>query len=137
MAWRSKESNQAVSACIRARRVLVTCGGKFALFAIVYALLQSNEEVLIPAPYWVSYPDIVKMAGGTPKVVPTRPENGWKITAQDLLQHITKNSKMLIFNNACNPTGVLYTQQEINDILAIAKKFGLIVISDEVYSGLV
>lgn len=117
--------------------VLVTCGGKFALFAIVYALLQPNEEVLIPAPYWVSYPDIVKMAGGTPKVVPTRPENGWKITAQDLLQHITKNSKMLIFNNACNPTGVLYTQQEINDILSIAKKFDLIVISDEVYSGLV
>lgn len=117
--------------------VLVTCGGKFALFAIVYALLQSNEEVLIPAPYWVSYPDIVKMAGGTPKVVPTYSENGWKITAQDLLQHINKSSKMLIFNNACNPTGVLYTKREISDILAIAKKFGLIVISDEVYSGLV
>jgi len=117
--------------------VLVTCGGKFALFAIVYALLQSNEEVLIPAPYWVSYPDIVKMAGGTSKIVPTYSENGWKVTAQDLLQQITKNSKMLIFNNACNPTGVLYTKQEISDILAIAKKFGLIVISDEVYSGLV
>lgn len=116
--------------------VLVTCGGKFALFAIVYALLQANEEVLIPAPYWVSYPEIVKMAGGTPKVVPTRRENGWKITAKDLLQHITKDTKMLFFNNACNPTGVLYTHQEISDILAIAKEFGLIVISDEVYSGL-
>jgi len=117
--------------------VLVTCGGKFALFASIYALLQPNEEVLIPAPYWVSYPDIVKMAGGTPKIVPTYSENGWKITAQDLLQYSTKKSKFLIFNNACNPTGVLYTKQEISDILAIAKKLGLIVISDEVYSGLV
>jgi len=117
--------------------VLVTCGGKFSLFAIVYALLQSGDEVLIPAPYWVSYPDIVKMAGGIPKVVPTSSENGWKVTPQDLLQHITKNSKILIFNNACNPTGQLYTRQEIHDILGMAKKFGLTVISDEVYSGLV
>lgn len=92
---------------------------------------------MISAPYWVSYPGIVKMAGGTPKVIPTTSENGWKITAQDLLQHIGKNSKMLILNNACNPTGVLYSKQEISDILAIAKKHDLIVISDEVYSGLV
>lgn len=99
--------------------------------------MQSHEEVLIPAPYWVSYPDIVKMAGGTPKILQTCAENGWKMTAQDLLQHVSKNSKMLIFNNACNPTGALYPRQEISDILAIAKKFGLIVISDEVYSGLV
>lgn len=117
--------------------VLVTCGGKFGIFSIVYALLHANDEVLIPAPYWVSYPDIVKMAGGSPKIVPSSSENGWKVTAQDLEQHITKNTKMLIFNNACNPTGVLYTKQEISDILAIAKKYELIVISDEVYSGLV
>lgn len=117
--------------------VLVTCGGKFALFAIIYALLQSNEEVLIPAPYWVSYPEIVKMAGGVPKIVPTYSEGDWKITAQDLLQHITKKSKILIFNNACNPTGALYTKEEISNILALAKKFDLLVISDEVYSGLV
>lgn len=117
--------------------VFVTCGGKFALFAIVYSLLQPNDEVLIPAPFWVSYPDIVKMAGGTPKIVSTHAENGWKMTAKDLLQNITKNSKILIFNNACNPTGVLYTKQEINDILDVARKFGLIVVSDEVYSGIV
>lgn len=117
--------------------VLVTCGGKFALFATIYTLLQPHDEVLVPAPYWVSYPEIVKMAGGTPKVVPTSVENGWKLTPQDLCQQITEKSKMLIFNNACNPTGVIYTKQEISDILAIAQKFDLIVISDEVYSGLV
>lgn len=117
--------------------VLVTCGGKFAIFAILYSLLQSNEEVLIPAPYWVSYPEIVKMSGGIPKIVMASEENGWKITAKDLAQHVSKNTKMLIFNNACNPTGVLYTRQEIEDILALAKKYDLMVISDEVYSGLV
>lgn len=116
--------------------VLVTCGGKFAIFAIIYSLLQSSDEVLIPAPYWVSYPEIVKMAGGIPKILQTSPEGGWKLTAQDLLKNVTKSTKMLIFNNACNPTGVLYSRQEIDDILAVAKKFGLIVISDEVYSGL-
>jgi aspartate aminotransferase len=117
--------------------VLVTCGGKFALFALIYSFLQQGEEVLIPAPYWVSYPDIVKMAGGTPRIIPTCAENDWKITGQDLLRHVTPNTKILIFNNACNPTGVLYTKQEISDILAVAAKSGLRVISDEVYSGLV
>jgi len=116
--------------------VLVTCGGKFALFAIIYSILESNEEVLIPAPYWVSYPDIVQMAGGKPKIVPTCSDNGWKLTPHDIVRHATKNSKMLIFNNACNPTGVLYTKQEISDILTVAKNYNLVVISDEVYSGL-
>lgn len=117
--------------------VLVAGGGKFAIFAIIYSLLQPNEEVLIPAPYWVSYPEIVKMAGGIPKIVMANADNQWKITPQNLLQHITKNSKMLILNNACNPTGALYTKQEVAALLAVAKKFGLLVISDEVYSGLV
>lgn len=117
--------------------VVVTCGGKFGLFALVYSLLETEDEVLIPAPYWVSYPEIVKMGGGTPKIIPTCVEEGWKIRAHDLMQHVTKNSKVLILNNACNPTGVLYTRQEIGDILAAAKELGLVVISDEVYSGLV
>lgn len=116
---------------------LVTCGGKFALFAIMHSLLQANDEVLILAPYWVSYPDIVKMGGGIPKIVPTSSKNDWKVTGKDLLQHATKNAKILIFNNACNPTGVLYSEEEIKEILVVAKNLGLIVVSDEVYSGLV
>jgi len=117
--------------------VLVTCGGKFALFAFFYSLLQSGDEVLIPEPYWVSYPDMVKMAGGVPSIVPTQAENGWKLTPRDLVAMITEKSKMLIFNNACNPTGVVYTRQEVSEILDVAKKFDLMVLSDEVYSGLV
>lgn len=117
--------------------VMATCGGKFALFSLIYSLLEEGEEVLIPAPYWVSYPDIVKIAGGKPNIVNASPGNGWKITAKDLHLHATVRSKILIFNNACNPTGVLYEREEISAILTAAKRLGLIVISDEVYSGLV
>lgn len=121
----------------RKENVLVTCGGKFALFAILYALLQSGEEVLIHAPYWVSYPEIIKMAGGIPKTIPTTQESDWKITAKDLYHYCGKNTKMLILNNASNPTGALYTKQELQEILNAAKNLGLMVVSDEVYSGLV
>lgn len=117
--------------------VLVTCGGKFALFSIIYSLLQAGEEVLIPAPFWVSYPDIVKMAGGRPKMVPASHESGWKINAEDLRKHASEKSKILIFNNACNPTGALYSREEVALLLNAAKEAGLIVVSDEVYSGLV
>lgn len=117
--------------------VMVTCGGKFALFSCLYSLLQPGGEVLIHAPYWVSYPEIVKMAGGVPKIIPPNPDNGWKLTVNDLLQHATDKTKIVIFNNACNPTGVLYTEQEVRDLLNAAKKLDLLVISDEVYSGLV
>ena len=117
--------------------VLTTCGGKFALFAAVAALLQGGEEVLIHAPYWVSYPDIVRIAGGIPKTIRTEADNDWKLTPDLLRRHITKNTKILLFNNACNPTGTLYSEAEIGELLEVAKTRGLIVISDEVYSGLV
>lgn len=117
--------------------VMVTCGGKFALFALVYSLLQKDDEVLIPSPYWVSYPDIVKMAGGKPITIPSTRERGWKIRGSDLQKYVTEKSKLLIFNNASNPTGTLYTREELVEILATAKRLGLIVISDEVYSSLV
>lgn len=120
-----------------AENVLVTCGGKFAIFTFIYALLEPRQEVLIPAPYWVSYPAIVTLAGGVPKPVVASYKNSWKITPEELAAHITPNTKMLIFNNACNPTGALYTRQEVENILNFAKKHDLIVISDEVYSGLV
>lgn len=117
--------------------VLVTSGGKFGLFALLYTLLQQDDEVLIPAPYWVSYPSLVTMANGVAKILPTRPESDWKLTAPDLLQHVSKKIKILILNNACNPTGTIYTKQEISDLLDAAEQAGLTVISDEVYSGLV
>jgi aspartate/methionine/tyrosine aminotransferase len=117
--------------------VLVTCGGKYALFSVLYMLLDRGGEVLIPAPYWGSYPSIVTMCGGVPKIVVTSAQQGWKLSAEELAKHLTKDSRALIINNACNPTGVLYSKQEIDELLALAHDADLMVISDEVYSGLV
>ncbi|MCE5317889.1 MAG: aminotransferase class I/II-fold pyridoxal phosphate-dependent enzyme [Parachlamydia sp.] len=122
---------------VAADQILVTPGGKFALYTLILALLEREDEVLFAAPYWVSYPGIVKLAGGTPKILATHPENGWKLTPDTLLQSLSKKSKVLLFNNACNPTGALYTRQEVQAILDAAKEANLQVISDEVYSGIV
>jgi aspartate/methionine/tyrosine aminotransferase len=114
---------------------VVTCGGKFGLFATLFALLSPGDEVLIGAPFWVSYPQIVNMFSGTPKIIPTE-KNIWKITPEEIEKNCSQKTKILILNNAGNPTGVLYTLEEIKNILSVAEKNNLLVISDEVYSGL-
>ncbi len=114
---------------------VVTCGGKFGLFATLFALLSPGDEVLIGAPYWVSYPQIVNMFSGVPKIISTV-ENIWKITPEEIEKNCSEKTKILILNNAGNPTGVLYTRDEIKNILSVAEKNNLLVISDEVYSGL-
>ncbi len=116
---------------------LVTAGGKFALYAALQALLDEGDEVLIPAPYWVSYPEMVKVFGAVPCIVPSNEGQQWKITASDIEKQLSKKSKVLILNNAANPTGALYSEEEIAAILNVAKAAQLMVISDEVYSGLV
>ena len=118
-------------------QTIVTCGGKFGIYAALQILLEAGDEVLIPAPYWVSYPEMTSLAHGTPKIVPTSEASDWKMTPEVLKSHLTKRSRVLILNNACNPTGALYTRKEIGELLAIAKEAHLIVISDEVYSELV
>lgn len=117
--------------------VLVTCGGKFGIYAACQALLSHGDEALIIAPYWVSYPGIVRLFGGCPVIVPTQQKRSWKVAADDLEKAITPRTKILFLNNAANPTGVLYSHEELVAILTIAKHHNLTVISDEVYSGLV
>ncbi len=112
---------------------LVTPGGKFALFAALGVLLQPDDEVLIPAPYWVSYPAIVEVCGGRPIIISAK----WKITPELIDKYCTPRTKVLLLNNACNPTGIVYTRDEVQALLACAKKNKLFVISDEVYSNLV
>ena len=116
---------------------LVVNGGKFGIFILLQALLKPGDEVLIPAPYWVSYPTMVRIFKGTPITINTSEKAGWKITSKDILRSASRKSKILILNNAGNPTGALYSKAEIKNILITAKKLGLFVISDEVYSGLV
>ncbi len=118
------------------KNTLVTCGGKFGIFALLEAYLQPGDETLIIAPYWVSYPQLVKLFGGVPRIIQTEEKSGWKISMSELKKIETK-IKILILNNAANPTGAVYTREELKNILGWAKEKNIIVISDEVYSGLV
>ncbi|MFW6177871.1 MAG: pyridoxal phosphate-dependent aminotransferase [Desulfohalobiaceae bacterium] len=112
-------------------------GGKQALYNLVQVLLDPGDEVLIPAPYWVSYPEMIKLADGEPIIVPTAPENRFLLQLEDLEQSLSPKSKVLILNSPSNPTGCHYSQQELDRILEFALGQGLFVISDEVYDQLV
>lgn len=116
--------------------ILVTTGGKFALFAAMQVLLKEGDEVLIPSPYWISYAEIAKLFKSIPVIVQTQ-ENDWKLTPDQLKAQLTKKSKILVLNNPGNPTGALYTKEELEELLAVAKEANLFVIADEVYSELV
>jgi len=118
-------------------QTVVTCGGKFGIYAALQVLLEEGDEVLIAAPYWVSYPEMVRLAHATPVVIQTHEPSGWKLTPQDIRSHLTKRSRVLILNNACNPTGVLYSREEVKELLKVAFENDVIVISDEVYSEIV
>jgi aspartate aminotransferase len=116
---------------------LIVNGGKFGIYLLLQMLLKPGDEVIITAPYWVSYPPMIKLFGGQPVIINTEETAGWKMTAQQLDRAYSTKSKILILNNGANPTGMLYSKKELKTLLAVAKKYNLLVISDEVYSGLV
>lgn len=119
-----------------AEETIVTPGGKFAVYALLQALLEEGGEVIIIAPYWVSYPALVSMAGGISKIVNTRPTDGWRTSVSALTSACSSKTRAIILNNGSNPTGVLYAREEVGAILRLAEERNLTVISDEVYSGL-
>jgi len=121
----------------RADNCVVTCGGKYGINVLIQAFVAPGEEVLIIAPYWVSYTGMVKIYNGVPVVLPTKAEEDWKIKPEQIAEACNEKTKMLILNNAANPTGVLYGKEELEAILKIASEKNLIVLSDEVYGGLV
>ena len=119
------------------RQIAVCCGAKHALFNVIQVLADDGDEVLIPAPYWVSYPEMVKAAGATPRFVPTTAESCFKINAGILQKHITKRTKILILNSPSNPTGMLYSLEELRPIAELCVKNNLWIISDEIYEKLI
>jgi len=117
--------------------ILISCGAKHSLYNICQALFEEGDEVLIPAPYWVSYPDMVMLAGATPVIIKTTEKTGFRMTAQDLEKAITPKTKALILNSPSNPTGASYTKEDLAAIARVVLKKGIIVISDEIYEKLI
>jgi len=118
-------------------QILVSSGAKNSLYNLMMAILDPGDEVIIPAPYWVSYPQQVLLAGGKPVVVETREEDDFKLTPKALQSAISFSTKAIIVNNPSNPTGTAYERRELEDICAIAAKEGLTIIADEIYEKLV
>ena len=116
--------------------IVVSNGAKHSLFNAFMAILNLGDEVIIPSPYWLSYPEIVKMAGGVPVFVQTKPENSFKITPAELAEAITDKTKAFILNNPNNPTGAVYTRSEINALACEIEKHEIFVVSDEIYEKL-
>jgi aspartate aminotransferase len=117
--------------------ILVSCGGKHSFYNLAQAIFDQGDEVIIPAPYWVSYPPMVALAGGTPVIVETKEKKEFKITPEDLKKVITPKTKALIINSPSNPTGSAYAKTELERIAEIAISKNFVVVSDEIYEKIV
>lgn len=118
-------------------QVSVATGGKMSIFALLQVLIGKGDEVLIPAPYWVSYPDMTELADGTPVFIPSTEAAGFKITPKDLESRITSKTKLLMLNSPSNPTGSVYSKEELKAIADVLKKHPQVfVMSDDIYNKL-
>ena len=118
-------------------QIIISNGAKHSIFNAVFATIDPGDEVIIPAPYWLTYPEVVKCCGGVPVYVTSTRESGFKVTAEQLEAAVTPKTKMLIFNSPCNPTGVVYTEEEIRKIAAVCEKHDILVLADEIYEKLI
>ncbi len=120
-----------------ASQICVTSGAKMACYNAILAVVEEGDEVIIPTPYWVSYPEMVKLAGGIPVLVETKESTGWKMTAEQFEEAMTPATKMVILNSPSNPTGAVYTEEELRAIGEIAVGEDIVILSDEIYEKLV
>ncbi|CAM3886794.1 pyridoxal phosphate-dependent aminotransferase [Mesobacillus zeae] len=120
----------------KANEIIVTNGAKHSLYTLFQVFLDEGDEVIIPIPYWVSYPEQVKLAGGKPVYIETREEHAFKITAEQLEQAISEKTKALILNSPSNPTGMVYTHEELEALGQVCLKHDILIISDEIYEKL-
>ena len=117
-------------------QVIVSNGAKHSIFNACYALLDEGDEAIIPAPYWLTYPEVVKVCGGVPKYLMCAKEHKYKFTAEELKAAITPKTKMLIFNSPSNPTGAVYTEEEVRAIAKVCEEAEIFVLADEIYEKL-
>ena len=119
-----------------ASQVIVSPGGKFSCYLAILSVISPGDEVVVPAPYWVSYPEMVKLAGGTAKYITAEMENGFKMSAEQFKEAITDKTRMVILNSPSNPTGAIYTKSELEAIVAVAIEHNIYILSDEIYEYL-
>ncbi|ACX52482.1 aminotransferase class I and II [Ammonifex degensii KC4] len=117
--------------------IVVSCGAKHSIFNALQVLLDPGDEVIIPVPYWTSYPEQVKLAGGVPVFVPTSPENDFKLRPEDLRAAVTPRTRLLILNSPANPTGTVYRREELIGLAEVALEADLWILSDEIYEKLI
>jgi aspartate aminotransferase len=127
---------QTTSPQFQAENVLVTAGGKHSLYNLMMAMIDPGDEVLIPKPYWVSYPEMVKLAGGVPVLVETLESEGFRLTPEQLAEVITPRTKLLILNSPSNPTGMVYSPKHLEALAEVVVTHDLWVVSDEIYGAL-
>jgi aspartate aminotransferase len=118
-------------------QIVVSCGAKHTIYNVIQALLQKGDEIIIPAPYWVSYPDMAILADATPVILQTEESDGFKIDPRKLEKAINKNTKMLVLNSPSNPTGSAYTRNEIEAIAEVIVGKDIIVMSDDIYEKII
>ena len=118
------------------KEVIINCGAKHSIYNVFQALLNSGDEVLIPAPYWVTYPEAVRLAGGKPVIVKTTERSGFKLTPAVLRRRIRPKTRALILNSPSNPTGTVYAEDEIRELMDVAAAKRITVLSDEIYEHL-
>ena len=118
-------------------QIVVSNGAKHSCLNAILACVGPGDEVIIPAPYWLSYPEMVRIAGGEPVIVSTKESNGWKMTAEEFEDAMSPRTKMVILNSPGNPTGAVYTEEELRAIGEVALGEDILILSDEIYEKLV
>lgn len=119
------------------KEIIVTSGAKHGLFTLFQVILNPGDEVIVPAPYWVSYPEQVKLASGVPVIVQALEENQFKLTKEQVEEAITDKTKALILNSPSNPTGMIYSADELREIGEVCLKHNVLLVSDEIYEKLI
>ena len=117
-------------------QIIVSCGGKHSCFNVIYATCEAGDEVIIPAPYWLSYPEMAKLAGAKPVILDTTDETEFKVTPEQLREAITPSTKLFILNSPSNPTGSVYSADEIKALGDVCVEKGVLIMSDDIYEKL-
>ncbi|HSQ88607.1 aminotransferase class I/II-fold pyridoxal phosphate-dependent enzyme, partial [Romboutsia sp.] len=113
--------------------IVVSSGAKHCITNTLLALTNPEDEVLLPKPYWVSYPEMIKLVNAVPVFIETKKENNFKLDPKELHKYITPKTKIIIINNPSNPTGSVYTKEELSEIVDICSKHNIYILSDEIY----